>query len=387
MKTVFFKKPAYQLIIATVILFFASSCGEENKEKKLQKLRQKQEQIADQIRELEDQLEKEGIDVDSLYMANGGKRQVYVKIKQIIPEKFKHFIEVQGNIESDNNIFIPPQSSGVVKKIHVEKGDKVEKGALLASLDDAIYQRNIAQIKTNLELAKTMYDRQKKLWEQKIGSEVQYLQAKNTKENLEKQLDVVQEQLEMTRITSPIDGTVDEITIKEGEFASAGFGAIRVVQLSKLKIKASLSESYITSIEEGDSVKVFIPATGKETYLNVDAVSQAIDPANRTFEVEIDLPASFNHVKPNMLAVLTINDYTNEDALVVPVNSVQTTGSENFVFTVQKAEKGWKVKKRFIQKGKYYIDKVEIKDGLKPGEQVVVFGYQDLSDGQLVEIQ
>ena len=371
-------------IISTLILgIFLVSCGSNDPQAKLRELESQRDDLTVQIEELKKEVAQNNGD-------SGNNKMSYVQLKKVIPTDFKHFIKIQGTIESDNNILVPPQSPGIVKKIYVEKGDQVKKGQLLAELDGAIYESTIQELKTNLKLAKTVFERQKRLWNKKIGSEIQYLQAKTNKEGLEQKLTTVNEQYKLTKINSPISGTIDQVLIKEGEAAAAGFGAIRVVQLSDLKIKAVLSESYISILKTGDLVDVHIPVLGKNLKLKIDAVSQVIDPKHRTISIEIVIPKGETSIKPNMLAVLTINDYENSTALTVPVDVLQKTGGEMFLFAAKEhpeyPDEKWLVEKRFVEPGKYYAEEIEILKGLNENEHVVVFGFQDLADGQTVKI-
>jgi RND family efflux transporter MFP subunit len=275
----------------------------------------------------------------------------------------------------------------VVKKIYFEPGVRVEKGTILAELDGAVLENTLAELEVNVEMAKTMYERQKRLWGQKIGSEIQYLQAKTSKESLEKRLAATREQYQMTKVIAPISGTVDEVLLKEGEMAVAGTGAIRIVQLSALKISAGVSEEYIGQINAGDSVRIRFPALGRELVSTLRSVSRVIDPKNRTFPIEIGLPKEETDLRPNMLCVLTINDYTNPRALTVPLNIVQKTGTSKFLFTAGQQAGGdslWQVERRTVQTGKTQDDQVEITDGLKAGEFIVITGFQKLADRQVV---
>ncbi len=367
------------LVLGTILV----SCGSKDLQSELQKLELERDELNAKISELQKEIAENNGDSENTKVA-------YVQVKNIVSSVFKHFIKVQGTIESDNNIFIPPQSPGIVKRIYVEKGDRVKKGQLLAELDGAIYESTIAELETGLELARTVFERQERLWNKKIGSEIQYLQAKTNKEGLDQKLKTVNEQYKLTKITSPISGTVDQVLIKEGEAAAAGFGAIRVVQLSDLKIKAALSENYISNVKTGDLVSVNIPALDKNLNLKIDAVSQVIDPKNRTFNIEISIPKNEQFIKPNMLAVLTINDYTNSDAIVIPGDVLQRTGSEIFCFVAKEhpdaSGEKWIVEKRNVATGKYSKEKVEIVEGLIKNENIVTFGFQDLADGQTVQV-
>jgi membrane fusion protein (multidrug efflux system) len=366
------------LILGVVFLF---SCGSGDKQAQLKKLEAQRDALDTKIAQLKAEIQDK----------NGSRENgkiAYVDMEEVIPTMFRHFIQVQGTVESDNNIFVPPQASGVVKKIYVKEGDTVSEGQLLAELDGAVYESSIAELENSLQLATTIFERQQRLWDKKIGSEIQYLQAKTNKEGLEKKLATVREQYRMTKIIAPISGTVDEVAIKEGEAAAAGFGAVRIVQLSALKIKAKLSENYISQVSVGDTVQVLIPVIDLKFKQVVKAVSQVIDPQNRTFDIELKVPRMKQAVKPNMLAVLTINNYSNSRALTVPVNSLQKTGSDYFLFTARQNHDNvndhWVVERREVLPGEYQGDRIEISKGLKAGEHVVTFGYQDLADGQTV---
>jgi membrane fusion protein (multidrug efflux system) len=368
------------LFLVILSMLFLVSCGPKDKQAQLSKLEKQRDEITKKIDKLKAEIaKKEGLNPNN-------KKIAHVTITEIKPEIFKHFITVQGTIESDKNVLVPSQSAGIIKKIYVDKGDKVTTGQLLAELDGSVLESNIAEIKNSLELATAIFERQQRLWNKKIGTEIEYLQAKNNKENLEKKLQTLNEQYKLTKITAPIDGTVDEVFIKEGEAAGAGLGAIRIVQLSNLKIIAALSENYITQIKKGDSVDVELPVLGKQLKLKIDAVSQVIDADNRTFDIEIKIPAQEEGVKPNMLAVLTINDYINYSALTIPQKIVQKTGEEQFLFAALSENGKWFAQKRIVETGEYYEEKIEVRKGLSQGDYVVTFGFQNLADGQMIAV-
>lgn len=356
------------------------ACGPRSEEAQLARLEGQRDALTEEIEMLKQEIAQKarpGVKHEKL---------MNVKISQVEKGRFQHFIQVQGIVESDNNVLIAPQSSGIVKKIHVNAGNKVTKGQLLAELDGSILESSIAEVENGLKLAATIFERQQRLWDKNIGSEIEFLQAKNNKVGMEKRLATLKEQYKTTKIFTPLSGTVDEILIKEGEMAVAGMGAVRVVQLSNLKIKVDLSEVYISRIKKNDFVHVKIPATGREFDLMVDAVSQVIDPQNRTFQIEMKIPKSEVGIKPNMLSVLTINDYTNDKALIVPLNIVQETGQEQFIFVAEQINGGWIAQRRSVKTGNSYIDRAEISSGLQEGEYVVTFGYQNLADGQKLAV-
>jgi membrane fusion protein (multidrug efflux system) len=368
------KTKKYGILLGLGLILVA--CGPRSEEAQLAQLERQRDALTERIENLKQEIAQK--------KAPGEKREktMNVRISRVEKGLFQHFIQVQGTVESDNNVLVAPQSSGIVKKIHVQAGNRVTRGQLLAELDGSILKSSIAEVENGLKLAVTIFERQQRLWDKNIGSEIEFLQAKNNKEGLEKRLETLEEQYKLTKIFSPLSGTVDEVLIKEGEMAAAGIGAVRVVQLSNLKIKVDLSEVYISRIKKNDLVQVSIPVLGREFDLRVDAVSQVIDPNNRTFQVEMKIPKSETGIKPNMLSVLMINDYTNREALKVPLNIVQETGTEKFIFVAEQKSEKWIAWRRSVQTGKNYNNWIEVVSGLQEGEHVVTFGYQNLADGQ-----
>jgi len=369
------------LITAITLLLFA--CGnDQDKQSELKKLEQQRDELNKQIEMLRAELAVES--------ANHDEIKKVVEIRQINAQPFRHYVKIQGMVESDNNILIPAQASGIVKRIYVKEGQNVQKGKLLAELDGAIYESQIKELETNLELATSLFKRQERLWNKKIGSEVQYLQAKVNKESLQQKLVTVTEQYRLTKITAPIDGTVDRILIKENEAAAAGMGTIRVVKQSALKITAKLSEVYQGRIKEGDSVGVEVPLLNTSFNSTVFAVSQVIDPNSRTFVIEISVPKTQDILKPNMLVKLSINDYSNARALTVPLKAVQRTADASFLF-VAKAANGNEddvrvAEKRLVKPGLYYENRLEITSGLEDGEYIIVNGFSDLANEEKVRL-
>ena len=362
------------------IIVLLVSCRPANDQAQLRRYEMQRDQLTKKIDDLKTKIGAES------GQAPRPENVLTVSVQQVALESFKHFIQVQGSVESDNNILVAPQSSGLVKKIHVSAGDRVARGQILVELDGSILESSIAEVESGLALATTVFERQKRLWDKNIGSEIEFLQAKNNKESLEKRLDTLQEQYNLTKVHAPIAGIVDVVLLKEGEMAMAGMGAARVVQLSNLKIEVDLSENYIASIKKRDPVNVSIPVIGKELELKVNAVSQVIDPDNRTFQIEIKIPRTAQGIKPNMLAVLTINDYTNPEALAVPINLIQETETAKFLFVAEKLNGDWIARKRTVVMGQVQDNRAEILSGLENGEWVVTLGFQNLADGQKLDV-
>lgn len=376
------------VVMAGMIVF---SCGPKmvDKQEQLQSLETQRQEYQQKITEINAQIAalREAIIAEGGVVDDDLRDRVAVSTEPVRQGQFRHFIEIQGNVESDNNIFIPAESPGIVRRIYVDEGDKVSKGQVLAELDADILLKTMEEIQINLDLAKTVYERQKRLWDQNIGSEIQYLQAKNNKENLERRLATTREQLEKTRIKSPIEGVVDRVAIKEGEAAAAGFGAIRVVQNSNLKIKAQVSEKYILSIHTGDSVDVIISGIDLTFRSRIIAVSNVIDPDARTFVIEVSIPADIRNLANNMLAVLKINDYTNENAITVPIHVIQNTGEEEFLFIAVSNDDTWRAEKRLVHTGMKYNNLAEITSyNVEAGEMIITAGFQNIADGQALTL-
>lgn len=273
---------------------------------------------------------------------------------------------------------------GVVDAIYVTEGQRVSKGQTLVQLDNAVIMHSIDAMKSQLDLALVIYDRQKNLWDQKIGTEVQYLQAKANKENLEKQLSSLQEQSKLSRITSPINGTVDEVIAKIGENLAPGMPAMRVINSSKLKLKANVSEAYVTNIKTGNRVLVNIPELKKELTAYVSFVGKNIDPLSRTFAVEIKLP-SLADLRPNMTGVVKVIFHNEPSTIVVPVNIVQDINNEKIVYVAELNGKQMVARKKVVTVDAVYDNLAQVQ-GLKAGDKVITSGYQGLNDGQAVKL-
>jgi len=319
--------------------------------------------------------------------AEGGKeiKTAKVEAKDLAITPFRHYVEVQASVYSQDDINVSAEMPGVVKSINVTEGDKVVKGQVLAVIDDAVIQQNIQELKTNLELTKTLYDKQKNLWDQKIGTEVQYLSAKNNYESLQKRLASVEQQADMALIKAPIDGTVDAVNIKLGESVAPGMPAVKVVNAEQLKVKGNVTEAYIADIHQGDSLQVNFPDLGKEITSVASYVSHAIDEVNRTFTVEVKLPQNADY-HANMIALMKIMDYANKSAIVVPINTVQSDPEGSFVFVAENVNGTLVAKKHFVKTGKVNGNKQEILDGLKAGDKLITVGYEDLNNGDAISL-
>jgi len=317
------------ILIALLIGIFAAACSSSSKDKatQLAELKIKQTEIAAEIRKLEAEVAKENPTASKA-------RTKEVGVSEVKPGKFDYFIQTQGSIEAIDNIMVSSKGAGVISQVFSREGDVVTKGQTLAQIDNSLLGRNVDELKASIDLATTVYNRQKNLWDQKIGTEVQYLQAKNSKEGLEKRLATLHEQIDQFRIKSPINGSVDEVDVKIGQNVGPGMPAFRVVSFDKLKMKANVSEAYVISIKKGDKVKLSFPDIKKEFEAPVTFVGKTINQLSRTFPVEVALP-SYVDLRPNMSGVLKVIFKTVPDAITVPVNIVQDVNSQKIVYTAE----------------------------------------------------
>lgn len=357
------------IYLALVIL---TACGGPAADPKaeLEKLRSERSAIDAKISELEKQLAKND--------TNAAANALEVVVTKLQPKQFKTYIEVQGRIDADENVNLSTEMPGTITKINVKVGDEVRKGDVLAETDVRALNQQLATMQVSLDLARQMYDKQKNLWDQKIGTEIQFLQAKTGKEASESGLASLQEQIRMSKIISPIDGTVDNVNIKIGQAVSPGIPAISVINFSNLKVKAQVAESYTARIKNGNEVLVLFPDMNDSIRSKVHYASRAIDPLSRTFNVEVNLDNKKEY-HPNMVAKLKINDYiSKEPGIVVPVKYIQKGAGESYVLV---SENG-KVVKKLITIGREYAGEAEISEGLKPGDQLITEGYDlvDLGD-------
>jgi len=357
-----------------------AGCSSASKDKnaQLEALKVEQSKISNQIAELESQLAEENPEL----LTTKAKEVV---VTELNTRSFDHYVQTQGRVEAEDDVEVSAKSMGVVTNVYVTEGDRVSIGQTLAQIDNKVIVTGIAEVKSQLELVNTVFERQKNLWEQKIGTEVQYLQAKTNKESMEKRLASLNEQNEMTRIKSPISGLVDKVYVKNGQNIAPGLPAVRVVNFSDLKIKANVSEAYSTAIHKGDKAMVLVPELKKEIEARVTFVGKTIDPLSRTFAVEIKLP-SHPDLRPNMTGVVKVVYLTEKAALVVPVNAVQTVNNEKVVYVAEKDGNNMVARRRVVTVTDVFNNMTNVKSGLSAGEKIITFGYQGLNDGEVIKM-
>ena len=361
------KKLSY---IAAILVLAACTNKPKDKAAELADLKKQQSDINAKITKLEAEVGTK----DSV-------KSTDVNVMAVKAGKFTNYVQLQGSIDAQDNVTAYPQSPGTITAIYVKVGDHVSKGQTIAQLDNSVLVQNIAQAQAQVDLTKTVFERQKNLWDQKIGTEVQFLQAKSNYEAGVKQVASLKQQSNMYRITSPINGTIDQMDLKLGQVAQPGTTGIRIVNADILKVKANVPESYVSSINQGDNVKVVVP-DGKDSLMaKVTFAAKVIDPASRSFAVEIKLPQR-KTLRPNMTAIIKIANYTKNDVIVVPLNSVQRSDKGDYVFINDNNT----AKKKAVKLGSISGAQVEILNGLANGEQLITDGSTEVEDGDKIKV-
>jgi len=369
---------ALPIFILGLVVNLVSCDNQESKDpqKELDLLKGQQLSLNTKIQSLEKKLAQTG-KVDSSLI-----NFKQVSISPVQYASFQHLIEVQGKVESDLNIDVNPKMMGIITKIFVTEGQNVSKGQVLATIDNELLNGNLEQLKSQYNLAVILYQKQKNLWDQQIGTEVQFLQAKNNKENLEKSMELIKEQLAQTRIVSPINGNVDQIFAKIGQTAAAGSPQFRIVNTDVLKITGGLGENYIDQIKIGQPLRIEFPDAGKTIQTKVSFVSRVVDPITRTFTVQTKLSGQ-RDIKPNMIVIMHIQDYYKPKTIVIPVNMIQNGVEGSFIYIAEKGKnpKYGIAKKKIVKTGLIQDGNIEIKSGIDPSDQLITVGFQGLSEG------
>lgn len=364
-------------VFALAGLTFACSKDElATKKAELESLKADLASINTEIKTLEEEISK----LDPEFAA-ANKKSILITTAQAKKTEFVHFVEVTGSVLSKKNVSVSAETAGRVIEVPAIEGMRVTKGQVLARIDAESIQRSIDELETNLNLAKTIFEKQERLWNQKIGTEVQYLEAKSRKEGLEKSLAGLKTQLDKSIIRAPFNGTIETVQVRLGELVQPGTPVFQFVGESDLFIEADISESFIGVLAKGDSVEVSFPSINKTIQTKVSAVGSIINPNNRTFKVEVFLPA-ISEVKPNMITVLKIQDYKNPASVVVPGHLILSDTRGDYVFTVENGS----AKKKYVKRGMAYKDQTEILEGLTGSEQLVDKGFREVGDDFSVTI-
>ncbi len=319
--------------------------------------------------------------------ANSGKR-VAVEVLEVKPENFSHYIEVNGTVQAEEEAIVSPEVGGRIKAIYIKEGQEVKKGKLLVSLNTSLIESNIREVKTSLKLATLTYQKQEQLWNEKIGTEMQYLQAKNNKETLENKLHTLQTQLEMAKIKASFDGIVDEIYVKTGEQAAPGMKILHIVNINKLKIYADVSERYLSSVHAGDIAEISFPAfPGYTMEEEIFRTGKVINEKSRTFRIELKIDNRNKKLLPNLISKIKLNDFSANDALVIPSYLIKQDVKGSYIYITESGDGKFTVKKVYIKPGITYEGRTMINSGLSSGDKIIVSGYNLVTNGSEVTIR
>jgi RND family efflux transporter MFP subunit len=362
-------KVGMKKIYAYAIIVLVNSCGKTAKQSdNLLQLNSKKEVLIEQIDSLSQLLNSVELNISKL---DTNKRLTAVNTIKAQRKLFQHFIEVQGTVEAEQSVELYPESSGSIINIFVEAGQNVYKGQTLIQIDNSVIKTNMAELQTQLELANTTYERQKRLWDQNIGSEIQFLQSKAKKEGLENRIESLKAQAKKLKISAPFSGTVDEVFSKIGGLANPMAPAIRLVNLKQVHVESEVTETYLKYIQKGTEVELFFPTIGKNISTKVSQVGNYINPNNRSFKIRINVDNPKNELKANLLADLKINDF-KQNGIVIPTKLIQKDRKEDsYVYTLKKEKEGYLVEKTYIVEKMTYSNETFIADGLLEDALVV----------------
>lgn len=389
----FTMKNTIYMLIASILLV---SCGGNQPQSvddliaqgNLESLRAKKTEISEQQKQLEANIKL----LDSAIATKSGEEKLPL-VTTITAEvqKFNHFLELQGGVKTKQNVLIYPEIAGTLQRVYVKEGQRVVKGQLLASIDDGGMGSQLAQLKTQADLAKTTFERQKRLWEQKIGSEIQYLQAKTNYEATENAVKQAQSQLGKSTIRAPFSGIIDDVIKDQGTVVAPGQGSevFRIVNLSDMYIEVDVPETYLGGIAKGNEAIVYFPVLGDTVHTKIRQTGNFINPNNRAFSVEIPVPNKNGNIKPNLTAKVNLNDYSNEEAIVIPQSIIsENAEGEQYVYIARKSEKENQalVNRQIITTGKTQGSIVEVLTGISDGDELIKEGARSVKDGQNVQI-
>lgn len=382
----------YPILVGLLAALILSACGGGSSDKALPESPQERLALLDQKRTELAKIQNEIAQLEKLLgdQANAGlpEKPRLVTTTVLAKTTFRRFSEIQGNVAPVKSNTISSETGGRLTRVLVKAGDAVRAGQLLASVDMEPLEKQLQELESAYGLASDIFERQQRLWNQKIGSELQYLQAKNNKERLEQSLGSLRSQLRKANIYAPISGVIDELVYQQGDVAPPGMPIMKLVNTNELKVVAEVPERYVGTVKQGETVQVKVQALGLTQQARTTVVGKVIHPTNRTFRLETSLDNRGGEIKPNLLALVYIEDYRQENALVVSVDLVQEeVGGKKFVFIKEEGERGFRSKKVYVTTGESYDNQIVILDGLKAGDELVVLGARGLKDNDLLDIQ
>ncbi|MDC1068211.1 efflux RND transporter periplasmic adaptor subunit [Candidatus Kapabacteria bacterium] len=390
-----------KILSIITLLILAVSCGggeydQMDLEGKLNYLLEKSESATDEekvdlkakLKSVNTEITSYNATIQDLKKVLGQKEKFEaVETNLISKSNFDRYVSLQSVVESDLNAMISPKMSGVITGINVNEGDYVKKGDILIEIDNSIQLRRLAQAKNQLSFIETVYQKQKRVWDKKVGSEIEFLKAKNDYENMLENIKLIEEEISMLNVKAPFSGVVDMVSPKVGEAVAPGMGVIRLVSNSNLQIKVDFAENYLTNFHKGDKVQVYFPDADIDTLnLKISTISKSVDTKKRTVTAFISVPSNSN-ITPNMIAVTRFNDYSLDSAIVIPINTIQKSNTGNYVYVVDEDSNGNKIaKSKVVKTGESYQDKIVVLSGLEVGEELVTTASSNVREGKLIEV-
>ena len=386
-------KNIYLLIIITV---FLNSCSNK-KEPSLEEVLATNdvELLKSRKSEIDAKLEELTLDLsqlnNKLSVLNKDRNTPLITTIRTSEQKFNHFIELQGNVKTKQNVLVYPEMPGILNEVYVKEGQKVKKDQILATIDDGGLSQQLLLLKSNEQLAKTTFERQKRLWDQKIGSEIQYLQAKTSYDSQKNATKQLKKQLGKFTIRAPFSGIIDDVFKEKGTVVAPGPGAeiFRIINLSNMFIETDVPESYISSIKKNKMVEVNFPILGRSYDSSIRQVGNFINPSNRTFRIEVGIPNLDGEIKPNLTAKLRLNDYSNSNAILIPQSIIsENAKGQQFIYVVKdNKEKNQVYAERLvIETGKTNGDFIEVTKNLDANVEVILEGARSVNNGQVVKV-
>ncbi len=379
-----------KLLILVAVMVMIPACRQPEAERDPQTIRDSLETYRNRVEHLQAEIRRMERELNN----NGRDNQtplrdiIRVRVMEIEPTGFDHYFRINGSVEAIRQATISPEINGQMQSIPVNSGDRVSQGRVVARLSTTVIESNIEEVRTQLEMAEEVYERQERLWEQGIGSEIQYLEARNAYRNLQSRLRTLEAQLDQAIMRAPFPGIVDEIFIKEGELASPGMPVMQLVNLESLYINADISERYVGQVKEGENVILRFPFIQDfEARVPVHRLGNVINPDNRSFRLQLMISNPGERLKPNMVAHLSVRSFSAEDVMVVPSIYIKQDVQGHFLYVAREDEEGdWYAEAVYIERGEESEGKTVIESGLYPGDLLITDGHNRVGEGDRIEI-
>ncbi len=375
----------FSLIIATT---FTPSCNDSSSEKTPEAIRDSISEYRNQISGLNMKISRLETQLTDMGERLPTREATKVRADTLQTRDFEHYIKINGSVEAVRDATISPELNGQMKKIMVSRGDRVNAGQVVAELNTSVIENNIEEVKTNLQMAETVYERQKRLWEQEIGSEMQYLEARNRYESLQSSLKSMESQLDLAILRAPFSGIIDDIFIKEGELAMPGSPVMRLIDLTNLYINTDVSERYLPLINSNDSVILQFPIfPDYEDNVPVYRLGNVINSENRSFRLQLRIVNPEEKFKPNMVAALGIKTFSEENVIVIPSILIKEDVQGHFVYIAKQDSGGHYVaEKTYIERGPESEGKTLVEEGIGSGDLIITDGHNKVGDGDMIEL-